>query len=136
MDLADRAIRIDPNNSENSLIKAQLLQIRGDLPDARAAVDRALVLDPVSSNERLYVTATQIYLDSGKATDAVRIGRHGADLFGTNPKSVPIRYELARALVAIGQPLDALAELDKAIEIRPTDAAVRLRDAIAASQLK
>jgi predicted Zn-dependent protease len=82
-------------------------------------VERALALDPVSANDGLYVTATQIYIDSGRAPDAVRVARQGLGILGGTPASVPLRYELARALVASSQPSDALTELDIALAIQP-----------------
>jgi predicted Zn-dependent protease len=96
-----------------------VLQALGNLPEAMASAERALTLDARSTNDGLYVTATQIYIDSGKAGEALRVARGGIAVLGATPASVPLRYELARALLANRQPSDALAELDIALAIQP-----------------
>ena len=78
--------------------------------------------DAESTNSNLYVTATQVALDSGSPVEAVAIARRGIAKLGSTPASVDLRYELARALVANGQPRDALTELDLALEITPDHA--------------
>jgi hypothetical protein len=94
-------------------------------------VERALALDPGSTNDGLYVTATQIYIDSGRASDAVRVARQGLGVLGGTLVSVPLRYELARALVASSQPSEALTEIEIALSIQPGYApAQRLRSEI------
>jgi O-antigen ligase/Flp pilus assembly protein TadD len=126
--LGEQAVRTDPNNPLAQLTRATVMQHTGNLPEAVRSVERALVLDPQSGSERLYVTATQVYLDSGRATDAVRIARQGLAIIGSGERSVPIRFELARSLLATGQRSEALAELDFVIAVRPNDvSALRLR---------
>jgi tetratricopeptide (TPR) repeat protein len=109
------------------------MQVTRNLPEAIRSVEKAAALDPTSVNAKLWLTATQIYLDSARPTDATRVARQGIDLLGPSPASIPVRYELARALVAIGQPRDALAELDFALSIRAYAPAERLRAEIRAS---
>jgi len=118
-ELADEVVRVDPNNPLAQLTRAVAMQVNGNFPEALRSVERALALDPVSVNEGLYLTATQVYIDSGRATDAVRVARQGLGVLGGAPESVPLRYELARALVASSQPSDALTELDIALSIQP-----------------
>jgi O-antigen ligase/tetratricopeptide (TPR) repeat protein len=118
-ELADEAVRVDPNNPLAQLTRAVVMQVSGNLPEATRSVERALALDPASTNDVLYVTATQIYSDSGRASDAVRVARRGLGVLGGTAVSVPLRYELARALVASSQPSDALTELDIALSIQP-----------------
>jgi cytochrome c-type biogenesis protein CcmH/NrfG len=122
LQLADQATRTDPNNPAAQLTRATVMQATGNLPEARRSAERALALDPESTNSNLYVLATQVALDSGSAADAVEIARRGIAKLGATPKSVDLRYELARALVANGQPRDALTEIDAALAITPNNA--------------
>jgi tetratricopeptide (TPR) repeat protein len=129
--LADQAVRVDPNNPRAHLMRATAMQATGNLPEALRSAERALVLDPASSNPGLYLTTAQIYRASGRTAGAVVIARQGLLIFGRSPQSVGLRLELARALVAAGQPRDALAELDIALAIQPNDPSIqRLRDEI------
>ena len=65
--------------------------------------------------------------------DAVRLGRQGLFWLGAEPVSVPVRYELARALAAHGMHQEALGELDQALAIQPTNTSIqRLRAEISA----
>jgi O-antigen ligase len=135
VELSGAAVRIDPNNPRAHLTHAVVMQVAGDLPEALRSIERALALDPRSTNATLYVAASQIYLDSGRPSDSVRIARTGIPLLGSDLASVPLRYELARALVASNQPSEALGELDAALSIQPGYApAQRLRTEIRASQ--
>jgi tetratricopeptide (TPR) repeat protein len=134
VELSEQAVRTDPNNPLAHLTRAVTMQVAGNLPEALRSVERALALDPRSTNVTLYVAATQIYLDSARPADAVQIAREGIGILGATPASLPLRYELARDLVATAQPLDALAELDAALSIQPGYApAERLRNEIRAS---
>lgn len=132
-ELGERATQVDPNNPRAHLTRAVVMQVLGDLPEALRSAERALALDPGSRNERLYVTAAQVMLDSGRPADAVRVARQGIAALGLTNASVTTRIELARALLASGQPLEALAELDTTLTIRPNDpTAQRLRAEIRA----
>lgn len=134
IDLSERAIRTDPNHPDAQLTRAVVMQGTGNLPEALRSVQRALALDPQSRNVALWVTATQVRLESGSPTDAIRIARQGLGILGTSRGTIPLRIELARALVAIGQPLEALKELDLALSIQPNEPSVeRLRAQISAS---
>jgi cytochrome c-type biogenesis protein CcmH/NrfG/O-antigen ligase len=134
---SERAIAVDPNNPGAHLLHATVMRFAGDGAAAIRAAERALKLDPRSSNVRLWVTAAQIYVDASRPADAVRVSREGVSALGPTPASVPIRYELARALALTDRSSDALAELDIALAIQPTNTAVqRLRAEIVAGQLK
>ena len=98
------------------------MQVTGDLAEALKSVERALALDPSSTNAQLDLTATQVLNASGRTADAIAIARRAIGALDLN-NSVQIRVELARALVASGQPAQALVELDAALAIRPNDAA-------------
>jgi Tfp pilus assembly protein PilF len=132
--VAERAIRIDPNNPRAHETRAIVMQFTGDLPEALKSVERAVALDPQSDNSALYVTAAQIYTASGRATDAIRIARKGLTILYPPIRSVELRIELARALVAAAQPSNAVLELDAALAIQPQNqAAQQLRAQIQAT---
>jgi O-antigen ligase/Flp pilus assembly protein TadD len=139
IEAADAGARIDPNNPQANLTRAVVRQAMGDLPEAMRSVERALMLDPQSDNAALYVTAAQIYLDSGRPAEAERIARQGLETLKAS-RTVDVtdlRIELARALAANAQPVEALAELDLALSVRPGDLrAQRLRAEIAAGIAK
>ncbi|MDP9226808.1 MAG: O-antigen ligase family protein [Actinomycetota bacterium] len=136
-ELGEQAVRIDPNNPLSHLTRAVVMHELGDLPEALRSIERALDLDPNSLNERLFITATKVFLDSGRASEAVRVARQGLVLLGGTKASLGIRLDLARALVASGQPREAVMELDVALLIQPNDpTAEQLRAEIIASILK
>lgn len=131
---AEEAVRTDPNNPRPNLTRAVAMQASGNLVEALRSVERALALDPGSTNGPLYVTAAQVLLASGRAADSIQVARQGLAVLGRSRSSVALRVELARALVAAGKPADALAELDIALTIQPSDpAAARLRAEIQAT---
>jgi O-antigen ligase/tetratricopeptide (TPR) repeat protein len=131
LELGEKAVRIDPNNPRANLTRAVVMQVAGNLPEALHSVERALALDPQSQNANLYVTAAQIYTATGRPADGIRIARVGIALIAPPIASVPLRIELARALIAVGQPNDALAEVDAALAIQPNQpSAVQLLDEI------
>jgi O-antigen ligase/tetratricopeptide (TPR) repeat protein len=126
--VADDSVALDPNNPRAQLTRAIVMQITGDLPEALRAVERALTLDPTAVNPQLHLTATQILLASGRPSDAIAMARRALAIFAYPQDQFPIRVELARALIANGQPTEAASELDAALAIRPTDAtALQLR---------
>jgi tetratricopeptide (TPR) repeat protein/O-antigen ligase len=129
--LADKVVAIDPNNPQANLTRAIVMQVTGDLPEALKAAERALQLDPLSSNADLYLTATQILIASGRNDDAIVMAHRAIGILPNPQNTVPIRVELARALALSGQPAQALVELDAALAIRPNDpAALQLRTQI------
>ena len=130
-DAAERAVKADSNNPQAYLTRAVVMQVTVDPPQAVQSIERALALDPKSTNPRIYVTATQIYLATGRIADAIRIAREGLTRISPPPDTVELRVELARALAAGGQPKDALVELEAALAIQPNNAAaLQLRSQI------
>lgn len=131
--LADQVVKVDPNRPDSQLTRAVVMQVLGNLPEANRAVDRAFVLNPESTDLKLYVTATQIKIDLGRGTEAVDVARRGLKVFGRSPASIDLRYELARALFLVNKPLEALTELEVAQSIQPTDRVEQLRTQIRAA---
>jgi O-antigen ligase/tetratricopeptide (TPR) repeat protein len=121
-EVADRAVRADPNNPQAQLTRAVVMQVIGDLPEAARSVERALALDPRSMTLSLYVTAAQIFIASDRPADAVTVARRGLGIFDAvevTAGAISLRFELARALAAAGQRSEALDQLDLVLRIRP-----------------
>ena len=130
-EVAEIAARVDPNNPLANYTRAIVMQVTGNLPEAVRSVERSMALDQTNS-PAIFLTATQVYLASGRLSDAIATARSAIGKIGP-PNTVPIRVELARALVADGQPSAAVAELDAALAIKPNDpAALQLRSQIIA----
>jgi O-antigen ligase/tetratricopeptide (TPR) repeat protein len=126
--LADQAVRVDPNNPSGHVNSAVVAFQRRNLAGALESIDRALVLDPNSINSqlvdvapRIYVAATQSDVAAGRIDEAIVKARHGVALLGANAASVPLRLELARTLVRGGRAREALDALDAALAIVPSD---------------
>jgi cytochrome c-type biogenesis protein CcmH/NrfG len=131
-EVGETAARVDPNNPLANHTRAIVMQVTGNLPEAVRSVERAMALDQTNS-PAIFLTATQIYLASGRASDAIATARSAIARIGP-PNTVPIRVELARALAAAGQSAEAVKELDAALAIKPNDpAALQLRAQIIAA---
>ena len=129
---AESSVRMDPNNPRANLTRALVMAVIGDLPEAAKSVERALALDPHSTNLDLYLAAAQIYGASGRQQDAIFIARIATTNFSVQV-TLPIRIELARALAATGQRAEALMEIDTVLAITPNDpVALQLRSQIRA----
>jgi tetratricopeptide (TPR) repeat protein len=129
--LADQAVRVDPNNPNGHLNRAVVAFNRGDLPAALASIDRALVLDPNPISAQLFSVSSQIYVAAmlsdvagGRLDDAITKSRRGLVQLGLNVASVPVRLELARALARSGRSEEALGEIDAALALVPGDPAL------------
>jgi Tfp pilus assembly protein PilF len=130
----ERALALDPQ-SGNLRLYTTAIQIylsvaenqlaSGDNGAAVRAVERALTVHPRWTEAGLYVTATKVYLAAGRPIDAVRTARQGLVAVSPPIASVELRIELARALVATGQPAAALAELDAALALQPNNLAAQ-----------
>jgi Tfp pilus assembly protein PilF len=132
-DAAEGAVLTDPNNPQAQFTRALVMQATGNVPEAVRSAERALALDPQSMTDALWVTATQVELASDHPTKAVSLARQGLVVFGATRRTIPLRMELARALVASGSKSDALRELDAALSIQPNEPSVlQLRAQIAA----
>src|SRR5439155_18729512 len=90
--LADQVIRVDPNRPDAQLTRAVVMQVFGNLPEANRAVDRAFVLNPESTDLKLYITATQVKIDLGRAAEEVDVARRGIKIFGRSSSSIDLRY--------------------------------------------
>jgi O-antigen ligase/tetratricopeptide (TPR) repeat protein len=133
LELAETAVRVDPNNPQSHATRAVIMQGVGNLPEAARSAERAITLDPTTVNAGPYVTATQIYLALGRVSDAIRIARQGLLTVGPPVTSIELRVELARALLMSGQPREALATLDAALAIQPDNrSALLLREEVRA----
>ncbi|HEY1723823.1 MAG TPA: TIR domain-containing protein [Steroidobacteraceae bacterium] len=64
----DKALAIDPNNSEALFESASLLETEGQFALASSQIDKAIAIDPLLT--RLYSTRAHILLDSGKLAEA------------------------------------------------------------------
>jgi tetratricopeptide (TPR) repeat protein/O-antigen ligase len=132
--LGDQAAATDPNNPSAHLTRAAMRQGVGDHAESLRSVERALEIDPRSTNARLYVIGAQTLLALGRPADAVRLSRQGTTILSTTPPSFDLRLELVRGLMALGQRGEALSEIEIALTIRPTDrTAQQLRSEIIAS---
>lgn len=132
-EVAEIAARVDPNNPLANYTRAIVMQVTGNLPEAVRSVERSMALDQTNS-PAIFLTATQVYLAIGRPSDAIATARSAIGKIGP-PNTVPIRVELARALVADGQSAAAVAELDAALAIKPNDpAALQLRSQIIAGR--
>jgi O-antigen ligase/tetratricopeptide (TPR) repeat protein len=133
--LAEKAVRTDSNNPRAHLALAQVVFLSGDLTAAVTSIDRALRLDPNSTNVQLLTTAAQVYVRSsqtytatGRISDAIDVARRGVTQMGPIVASLPVRVELARALARAGRTAEALDALSFALAIDPNyQDAVRLR---------
>lgn len=115
--LSDQAVRTDANNPRAQLLRASTLAATGDYAAAEPFVRRALVLDPRSQNELLYVTAVNILRSNGKSEEAIAIARTGLTFLPAT--AVGLRLELARTLLVAGRPTEALAEVDTVLKTNP-----------------
>jgi cytochrome c-type biogenesis protein CcmH/NrfG len=119
-DAANRAVLADPNSPQANLSRAIAMRATGDLSEALRSVERALRLDPSSSKLPLYLAATQIYRANGRTQDAIVTARRGISSLSPR-ETIPVRVELARALLEAGQTDQAVMELDAALAISPND---------------
>jgi O-antigen ligase/tetratricopeptide (TPR) repeat protein len=131
--LADKVVQVDGNSPYAHLTRAVVMQVTGNLAEADRSVDQSLALDAKAPDETVYVTAAQVKIDLGRPADAVSVAHQGIAVLGPSPRSVSLRYELARALVALGRSAEALSELDAALAIGPNAAAEQLRARLRAS---
>jgi tetratricopeptide (TPR) repeat protein/O-antigen ligase len=134
IELAERAVQVDPNNPLANLTRAIVMQGTGNLAEARRSVERALALDPQSSNASLYATAIQIYLSSTQASLA------SGDLAGAlafaeraltvhpRPTDVRLYVTATQVYLAAGRPTDAVRTARLGLEVvSPPPTTVGLR---------
>ena len=128
--LADDVVRVDPNYPDAQATRATVMQFLGDYPQALAAIQRALALAPNTQNENWYVTASELYLTLARPTDAVAVALRGLTILD---RSIPLRLQYARALLADGNPDAALQQISVVLAADPTNQdALRLKAQIQA----
>ncbi|MDP9225003.1 MAG: hypothetical protein M3P18_14385, partial [Actinomycetota bacterium] len=132
-EVAERAIRTDPNNPRALQTRAVVMQVIGNLAEALRSSERALALDRLdpfgrTANADMYVTGVQVLASLGRPKDAIALARSGIPRMSDLPHQLPLRIELARALAADGQLAEALLEIDVAVAIWP--------DSLSAQQLR
>jgi tetratricopeptide (TPR) repeat protein len=138
-EVADRAVRTDPNNPLAYETRAVVMQLTGNLPEALRSSEHALALDRTSSygyttNRAFYVTGVQLLNALGRPRDAITVARRGIARLPYEELTGPIRIELSRSLVANGQLAEALTEIEAVLAIRPSDPdALQLRAQIRAA---
>jgi len=125
-EVADRVVRMDPNNPLANQTRAVVMQFIGNLPEALRSSQRAIALDRTNgagytTNPEIYVTGVQVLNALGRSVEAVVLARRGVARVPVNVTSVPIRTELSRSLFTSGQLVEALAEINTALSIRSND---------------
>jgi O-antigen ligase/Flp pilus assembly protein TadD len=125
-DVADRAVRRDPNNPRAHQTRAVVMQLTDNLPEAVRSSERALALDRTSSaghttNRAFYVTGVQILNATGRPLEAINVGRLGVARLPDDVTRVPVRIELSRSLLAAGRPAEAQSEIELVLAVRPND---------------
>jgi tetratricopeptide (TPR) repeat protein len=103
IELANDLAAKDPNNPRSHITRAITMQATGDIDAAARSIERALQLDPGSTNEQLYVVAVQVFMAAGRPADAVTAGERGIAAFPSGQALTQLRSELDRALVAVGR---------------------------------
>jgi O-antigen ligase/tetratricopeptide (TPR) repeat protein len=106
LDLTNELVARDGNNPISYYYRAQAMGVAGDTSGAIAAIERAFVLDPGSTNPDLYRIAAQHYIIAKRPQDAVDIARKGIAAIGPVQAPKELRDVLDRALAALGLPPD------------------------------
>lgn len=111
----DGGLALEPDNASLLAISGQLAAAAGESDAALQTFDRVLSLDPTS--EAAWAGRATIAFERGDLTGAI------ADLGEAlaQADSAPLRYNRAAALIADGRWDEALADLNRAIELDPTD---------------
>ena len=102
--LVQKARALDPDDSEMLEMSAHLAQATGTVAESEAWFRRAIDKDPLNLLPRRYL-ARLLYYDN-RLADAEALLRHSIEV---NPGYNALHYELARALLASGDPAGALA---------------------------
>jgi hypothetical protein len=99
MDAADRAISIDPSNSEAYVYKAMLLD-KYDLAAQEQLLKKALAARPLACGCEHHIYG-QFLLETGRVEDAISQFRAGIAVL---PLNAPTQYSLGDALMIDGSP--------------------------------
>jgi Flp pilus assembly protein TadD len=113
------------NSSTNPLFQNDLGVLRyqlGDVEGAQTAYEQALVLDPANATFRKNL-ADLYFIELGRVDDAIEIY---LELFRLYPRDLEVLSSLGTICVSIGRPEEAKAFIQRAIEIEPWDANLRL----------
>jgi TolB-like protein/Tfp pilus assembly protein PilF len=103
----EKALQLDPGNSEALFIRAILTQITGTSADAMAAMQIARDRDPLNQLTRRY--AARILYYAGKLAEAEVLLRQ---ILAASPTFSAAHYELGRVLLARGDVPAAVAEFE------------------------
>ena len=111
----DRGLALEPDNAPLLTISGQLAAAAGASDAALRAFDRALSLD--SANEAAWAGRATIAFDRGDLATAIDDLSQALEQIDT----APLRFNRAAALIAGGRWDEALADLNRAIELDPTE---------------
>jgi tetratricopeptide (TPR) repeat protein len=103
----DKALQLDPGNSEALFIRAIRTQATGTSADATAAMQMARDRDPLNQLTRRY--AARILYYAGRLAEAEALLRQ---ILAASPTFSGARYELGRVLLARGDVPAAIAEFE------------------------
>lgn len=110
----DRAIAMAPDNAAFLAQRGAVLQALRRAPKALADLDRALELDPTLDDARLRRAALRL---DAKDRDGGRADLEALDR--TLPPQAQMRLPMARIYLALGQPVQAIAELNQWLPAHP-----------------
>jgi TolB-like protein/Flp pilus assembly protein TadD len=113
-DVAQQAVRLDPELAEAHMSLGIVLSIRRDGPTMLQELERAVELQP--SHAEALIWLAWFYLLVGRPADALEPTERATAL---NPLAPAVRVFRAEALLANGEPEQALEEASRAREIQP-----------------
>ncbi|MGH2499129.1 MAG: O-antigen ligase family protein [Candidatus Limnocylindria bacterium] len=121
LETARRAVELDPNNPDPRFALA-LAAAANDLPkEAARESERGLALDPSPQSAGVYEVAARSYLALERPEDAERWSRAGLARLGGGAQTLQLRLYLARALVLLDRPDEALREVDAVLALDPAN---------------
>jgi O-antigen ligase/tetratricopeptide (TPR) repeat protein len=125
-EVADRAVRTDPNNPLAHQTRAVVMQATGDFPEALRSSERAIALDRTTvaghtTRREFYLTGLQLLNALGRSQDAIALAGRGIARLPDEAARGPLRIEFARALVATGELAQALIAVETVLAVRPND---------------
>jgi TolB-like protein len=103
----DKALQLDPGNSEALFIRAIRIQATGTSADAMAAMQKARDRDPLNLLTRRYAARMLYY--AGRIAEAETLLRQ---ILAASPTFSGAHYELGRVLLARGEVPAAIAEFE------------------------
>ena len=112
----DQAVELGPNNVNRVIQKARFYVVFGDIGIAKAAVQRALELQPDSPDQFLLLAAVLVRCDAHG--EALAIYQRVKE---QHPKNVDARRGLATAFRILGQAQEAEVECDWVLNEHPDD---------------